>query len=137
MNTNKETFVVARLLAVGEKLEALLSAKKVPSLADETYFDKCYDAAFTAAPLHEVRVRFMELKKRIVTARNARTMWLAGRDEALAKAKQAAESKRLAIEKSKKLAELRKLRKAAEVTTHQGLKHVTALPKAWQSTEAI
>lgn len=137
MNTNNMPFVVSRLLAIGEKLEASLAVKKVPSLADEAYFEKCYDAAFSAAPLHEVRVRFMGLRNKIELARKQRALWLAGRDEAMAKAKQAAESKRLAIEKSKKLAELRKLKAKAEVTTHQGLKHVTALPKAWQSTEAI
>jgi hypothetical protein len=135
---NREEFVVSRLEAVGQKLEALLASKKVPSLADEAYFEKCYDAVISVAPLHDVRLDWMHMRDTIGKARHARVLWLKGRDEALALSASVKESKRLAIERSKKLAEIRKLKaKLPQGLTSQGFKHVAGIPKAWQSTEVI
>jgi hypothetical protein len=80
----KEEFVSSRVVALVEKIEAILDAGRAPSSSEVSYFEKCWDVAAKVAPFQELHTAVILVRSRIKAAQDRRALWLSTRAEALA-----------------------------------------------------
>lgn len=134
MNQAKKEFLIDRAATIGQKLALKLQAGGIPSADELAFFDKTVADVAEFSPAHMLRSLCLRLHAAVDAAKEKRTLWLKGRDEALkqadlrAKAKADMRARLIAQAKARKAARVEKAKILAQVIDDVKALHVPVTP---------